>query len=89
MVLLNLIAEAKAAVQRQLDYIRTTKNACTVPMQNGYNKLRKVMRVYNSDLELSVGERIALAVKETDFTEEKVADLVAIGKATEYPIDIL
>ena len=26
----------KAAVTRQLDYIRTTKNACTVPTQNGY-----------------------------------------------------
>ena len=43
----------KAAVMRQLDYIRTTKNACTVPTQNGYAELRKIMRIYNSVPELS------------------------------------
>lgn len=53
----------KAAVVRQLDYIRTTKNACTVPTQNGYAELRKVMRIYNSAPELSADARIALAVK--------------------------
>ena len=40
----------KAAVMRQLDYIRTTKNACTVPTQNGYAELRKIMRIYNLSL---------------------------------------
>ena len=79
----------KAAVTRQLDYIRTTKNACTVPTQNGYAELRKVMRIYNSAPELSVDERIALAVKETGFAEKKVAELVAVGKACEYPIGIV
>lgn len=79
----------KAAVQRQLDYIRTTKNACTVPTQNGYNELRKVMGIYNSNPELSTDERIALVVKETGFTEEKVTEFIAIGKATEYPIGIV
>ena len=79
----------KAAVMRQLDYIRTTKNACTVPTQNGYAELRKVMRIYNSAPELSADERIALAVKETGFVEEKVAELVAIGKACEYPVGII
>ena len=79
----------KAAVQRQLDYTRTTKNACTVPTQNGYAELRKVMRVYNSAPELSADARIALAVKETGFAEEKVTELVAVGKACEYPIGIV
>lgn len=79
----------KAAVIRQLDYIRTTKNACTVPTQNGYAELRKVMRIYNSAPELSADERIVLAVKETGFVEEKVAELVAIGKACEYPVGII
>ena len=79
----------KAAVQRQLDYIRTTRNACTVPTQNGYAELRKVMRVYNSAPELSADARIALAVKETGFAEKKVAELVAVGKACEYPIGIV
>ena len=76
----------KAVVMRQLDYIRTTKNACTVPTQNGYNELRKVMGIYNSNPELPTDERIALIVKETGFTEEKVTEFIAIGKATEYPI---
>lgn len=79
----------KAAVMRQLDYIRTTKNACTVPTQNGYAELRKVMRIYNSVPELSADARIALAVKETGFSEEKVTELVAVGKACEYPIGIV
>ena len=79
----------KAAVMRQLDYIRTTKNACTVPTQNGYAELRKVMRIYNSAPELSADARIALAVKETGFTEKKVTELVAVGKACEYPIGIV
>ena len=76
----------KAAVMRQLDYIRTTKNACTVPTQNGYAELRKVMRIYNSAPELSADARIALAVKETGFAEKKVTELVAVGKACEYPV---
>lgn len=71
----------KAAVMRQLDYIRTTKN--------GYAELRKVMRIYNSAPELSADERIALAVKETGFAEKKVTELVAVGKACEYPIGIV
>ena len=79
----------KAAVMRQLDYIRTTKNACTVPTQNGYAELRKVMRIYNSAPELSVDACIALAVKETGFAEKKVTELVAVGKACEYPIGIV
>ena len=79
----------KAAVIRQLDHIRTTKNACTVPTQNGYVELRKVMRIYNSAPELSADERIALAVKETGFAEKKVTELVAVGKACEYPIGIV
>ena len=79
----------KAAVMRQLDHIRTTKNACTVPTQNGYTELRKVMRIYNSAPELSADARIALAVKETGFAEKKVAELVAVGKACEYPIGIV
>ena len=78
----------KAAVMRQLDYIRTTKNACTVPTQNGYAELRKVMRIYNSAPELSADARIALAITETGFAEKKVTELVAVGKATEYPISI-
>ena len=79
----------KTAVMRQLDYIRTTKNACTVPTQNGYAELRKVMRIYNSTPELSADARIALTVKETGFTEEKVTEFIAIGKATEYPLGIV
>ena len=79
----------KAAVMRQLDYIRTTKNACTVPTQNRYSELRKVMGIYNSNPELPTDERIALIVKETGFTEEKVTEFIAIGKATEYPIGIV
>lgn len=79
----------KAAVMRQLDYIRTTKNACTVPTQNGYTELRKVMRIYNSAPELSADARIALAVKETGFAEKKVTELVTVGKACEYPIGIV
>ena len=77
------------AVMRQLDYIRTTKNACTVPTQNGYAELRKVMRIYNSAPELSADARISLAVKETGFAEKKVTELVAVGKACEYPIGIV
>ena len=79
----------KAAVMRQLDYIRTTKNACTVPTQNGYAELRKVMRIYNSVPELSADARIALAVKETGFAEKKVTELVAVGKVCEHPIGIV
>ena len=79
----------KAAVMRQLDYIRTTKNACTVPTQNGYAELRKVMRIYNGAPELSADARIALAVKETGFAEKKVTELVAVGKACEYPIGLV
>ncbi len=79
----------KAAVMRQLDYIRTTKNACTVPTQNGYAELRKVMRIYNSAPELSTDTRIALTVKDTSFVEEKVTEFVAVGKACEYPIGII
>lgn len=79
----------KAAVVRQLDYIRTTKNACTVPTQNGYAELRKVMRIYNSAPELSADARISLAVKETGFAEEKVSELVSVGKACEFPVGIV
>lgn len=79
----------KAAVMRQLDYIRTTKNACTVPTQNGYAELRKIMRIYNSVPELSADAWIALAVKETGFAEKKVTELVAVGKACEYPVGIV
>lgn len=79
----------KAAHHKQLDYIRTAKNACTVPTQNGYNELRKVMGIYNSALELSADARIALAVKETGFAEKKVTELIAISKATEYPFGIV
>ena len=79
----------KVAVMRQLDYIRTTKNACTGPTQNGYAELRKVMRIYNSAPELSADERIALAIKETGFAEKKVAELVTVGKACEYPVCIV
>lgn len=79
----------KAAHHKQLDYIRTAKNACTVPTQNGYNELRKVMGIYNSVPELSADARIALAVKETGFAEKKVTELVAVGKVCEYPIGIV
>lgn len=47
------------------------------------------MGIYNSNPELSIDERIALIVKETGFTEEKVTEFIAIGKATEYPIGIV
>ena len=60
-----------------------------MPTQNGYAELRKVMRIYNSAPELSADARIALAVKETGFTEKKVTELVAVGKACEYPIGIV
>ena len=39
--------------------------------------------------ELSADARIALAVKETGFTEKKVTELVAVGKACEYPVGIV
>ena len=79
----------KTAVMRQLDYIRTTKNACTVPTQNGYAELRMVMRIYNGASELSADARIAFVVKETGFAEKKVTELVAVGKACEYPVGIV
>ena len=79
----------KVAHHKQLDYIRTTKNVCTVPTQNGYNELRKVIGIYNSNSEIPTDERIALIVKETGFTEEKVIEFIAIGKVTEYPIGIV
>ena len=47
------------------------------------------MHIYNSTPELSADERIALAVKETGFTEEKVTELVAVGKTCEYPIGLV
>ena len=85
-----LLQYVKLAVPpKRLEYIRTVKNACSVPSENGYNELRKVMGIYNNNPELSANERIALIVKETGFTEEKVIELVAIGKATEYPIGIV
>ena len=56
-----------------------------MPTQNGYAELR----IYNSAPELSVDAHIALTVKETGFSEEKVAELVAVGKACEYPIGIV
>ena len=85
-----LLQYVKLAVPpKRLEYIRTVKNACSVPSENGYDELRKVMGIYNNNLELSANERIALIVKETGFTEEKVTELVAIGKATEYPIGIV
>lgn len=85
-----LLQYVKLAVpQKWLEYIRTVKNACSVPSENGYDELRKVMGIYNNTPELSANERIALIVKETGFTEEKVTELVSIGKATEYPIGII
>ena len=75
----------KAAVMRQLDYIRTTKNACTVPTQNGYAELRKVMRIYNSAPELSADERIALAIKETGFAEKKLPSLSLSARPANIP----
>ena len=47
------------------------------------------MGIYNSNPEIPIDERIALIVKETGFTEEKVTEFIAIGKATEYPISIV
>jgi hypothetical protein len=85
-----LLQYVKMAVpQKRLEYIRTVKNACSIPTENGYNELRKVMSIYNSAPELSADERIALAVKETGFAEKKVTELVAVGKACEYPIGIV
>ena len=60
-----------------------------MPTQNGYAELRKVMRIYNSAPELSADARTALAVKETGFAEKKVTELVAVGKACEYPVGIV
>ena len=85
-----LLQYVKMAVpQKRLEYIRTVKNACSVPTENGYNELRKVMGIYNNNPELSANERIALIAKETGFAVDKVTELVAIGKATEYPIAIV
>lgn len=85
-----LLQYVKLAVPpKRLEYIRTVKNACSVPSEKGYNELRKVMGIYNNNPELSANERIAFIVKETGFAEEKVTELVAIGKATEYPIGIV
>ncbi len=47
------------------------------------------MRIYNSVPELSADARISLAVKESGFAEKKVTELVAVGKACEYPIGIV
>lgn len=79
----------KAVPQKRLEYIRTVKNACTIPTENGYYELRKVMGIYNNNLNLSSDERIALIVEQTSFDTDKVTELVAIGKATEYPLSIV
>lgn len=85
-----LLQYVKMAVpQKRLEYIRTVKNACSIPTENGYNELRKVMSIYNNNLELSTDECIALIVEQTGFAKEKVLELVTIGKATEYPISII
>lgn len=47
------------------------------------------MRIYNSAPELSADVRIALAITETGFAEKKVTELVAVGKACEYPVGIV
>ena len=85
-----LLQYVKLAVpQKRLEYIRTVKNACSIPSENGYDELRKVMDIYNNNPELSTDERIALIVKETGLDEAKVTELIVIGKATEYPIGIV
>ena len=85
-----LLYYAKFAVYNQvIKYIRTVKAGCTVPSHNGYMELKKVLGIYNANPQLSTDERITLIVKETGFDEEKVAGLIAIGKATEYPIGIV
>ena len=85
-----LLHYARFAVYNQvIKYIRTVKAGCTVPSHNGYMELKKVLGIYNDNPQLSADERIALIVKETGFDKEKVADLIAIGKATEYPIGII
>ena len=47
------------------------------------------MLIYNSAPELSADARISLAVTETGFAEKKVTELVAVGKACEYPVGIV
>ncbi|MBQ4153908.1 MAG: hypothetical protein IJE01_01745 [Clostridia bacterium] len=85
-----LLHYEKFAVYKQvIKYIRTVKAGCTVPSHNGYMELKKVLGIYNDNPQLPTDERIALIVKETGFDEEKVAELIAIGKATEYPIGIV
>lgn len=85
-----LLHYAKFAVYKQvIKYIRTVKAGCTVPSHHGYMKLKKILGIYNNHPELSTDERIALIAKETGFDEEKVAELITIGKATEYPIGIV
>jgi len=79
----------KAVPQKRLEYIRTVKNACTIPTENGYYELRKVMSIYNNNLDLSTDERIDLIVEQTGFDAEKVTELIVIGKSTEYPIGII
>mgnify|MGYP000473692560 CR=1 FL=1 len=79
----------KAAVMRQLDYIRTRKTPAPCRRKTDNAELRKVMGIYNSNPEIPTDERIALIVKETGFAEKKVTELVAVGKAYEYPIGIV
>ena len=85
-----LLHYAKFAVYKEvIKYIRTVKAGCTVPSHHGYMKLKKILGIYNNHPELSTDERIALISKESGFDEEKVTELITIGKATEYPIDIV
>ncbi len=85
-----LLQYAKKAVPpKQLEFIRTTKNACSVPTHNGYLELRKVMRIYNDNEDLTAAERMALIEERTGFSKEKITELLYIGKATEYPLAIL
>ena len=85
-----LLHYARFAIYNQvIKYIRTVKAGCTVPTHNGYMELKKVLGIYNDNPQLSADERIALIVEETGFDEEKVAELIAVGKATEYPIGII
>ena len=85
-----LLHYARFAIYNQvIKYIRTVKAGCTVPSHNGYMELKKVLGIYNDNPQLSADERIALIVEETGFDEEKVAELIAVGKATEYPIGII
>ena len=85
-----LLHYARFAVYNQvIKYIRTVKAGCTVPTHNGYMELKKVLGIYNDNPQLTADESIALIVKETGFDEEKVAELIAVGKATEYPIGIV